>query len=115
MTQLVRVFVALFFAVVATAVQGCENPNTPCVEQRQDSAQQLAVLQREKDNTLYELQLRQDEVDRMVAGTHAPGVVGVSDQWLGRKNELVEKITQLKIKVHDLDLQIAALSPDSNR
>ena len=49
----------------------------------------------------------------MMASADAPGVVGVSTQWQVRKRELDEKITQLKIKAHDLDLQIAALTNSS--
>jgi len=37
------------------------------------------------------------------------GAVGVSNQWLERKSQLTEKITQLKVKENDIDLQISAL------
>ena len=35
--------------------------------------------------------------------------VGVSDEWLNRKAELTEKITQLQVTAHDLDLQMGDL------
>ncbi len=39
-----------------------------------------------------------------------PGVVGVSDEWLKRHNQLKEEIIKLRVKVHDLELQIDALA-----
>jgi len=39
-----------------------------------------------------------------------PGTVGVSDEWLERHNSLKEEIIKLKVKVHDLDLQIEDLA-----
>ena len=37
------------------------------------------------------------------------GAVGVSHEWLERKSQLTEQITQLQVKAHDLDLQMNAL------
>jgi len=38
------------------------------------------------------------------------GVVGVSNQWLERHNRLKEEIIKLKVKIHDLELQIDNLA-----
>lgn len=46
----------------------------------------------------------------MEASIKRPGVVGVSKEWLQRKNKLDEEIIELKVKIHDLDSQIAALT-----
>ena len=114
MTRSVRVLTVIFFGLTTIVLLGCEgHQSAPCVTQGQNPAGQLATLQREKNDTLYELQLRQNEVDKMMASADAPGVVGVSTQWQVRKRELDEKITQLKIKAHDIDLQIAALTNSS--
>jgi len=37
-------------------------------------------------------------------------VVGVSKEWLKRRDKLREEIIQLKVRIHDLDLQIAELT-----
>lgn len=106
-------FFALSLAMVAVpGLQGCEAPATPCIQSQDASAQQLATLKRERDDTLYEIQLRQDEIDQMMASVR--GAVGVSSEWLERKSQLTEKITQLQVKAHDLDLQIAALNSGFN-
>jgi hypothetical protein len=76
--------------------------------QQPAAASQLAVLQRQKADTLYEIELRQAEIDQMME--KVKGAIGVSTQWLERKSELTEKITQLQVKAHDLDLQIASAS-----
>ncbi len=99
---------ALLIALSFLALQGCEAPVRPCVESHDASGQQLATLKREREDTLFEIQLRQDELDRMM--TSVKGAVGVSSQWLERKAQLTEKITQLQVNAHDLDLQISHLS-----
>jgi hypothetical protein len=96
----------LLLAIGIPALQGCDSAAVPCVQQ--PSASQVATLQRQKDDTVYEMQLRQNELDQMMA--RVKGAIGVSNQWLQRKSELTEKITQLQVKGHDLDLQIAAAS-----
>ena len=99
-------FALLPAIAVLVTLQGCDSSTVPCVQQ--SSASQIAGLERQKDDALYEMQLRQDEVNQMMA--RVKGAVGVSNQWLQRKSDLTEKITQLQVKSHDLDLQIAAAS-----
>lgn len=97
----------LVFVLVLPILQGCDLASHPCsVQEGQNATSAAAALKREKDDTLYEIQLRQDELDRMMAT--AKGAIGVSNEWLKRKSALTEKIIQLQVKVHDLDLQIAA-------
>lgn len=86
------------------ALQGCQSAAPPCVVQ-EGQGSKTPCLRRAKDDTLYEIQLRQAEIDQMMA--HARTGVGVSHEWLERKAALTEKITQLQVKAHDLDLQIA--------
>ena len=90
---------------VLVALPGCESAVAPC-DMRQGQGPSMTSIQREKDDTLYEIQLRQAEIDQMVA--NAKTGVGVSHEWLERKAALTEKITQLRVKAHDLDLQLAA-------
>ncbi len=103
-----RLFALGLALAVAPILQGCNSATAPCVQSQDDSAQKIAALKREKDDTLYEIQLRQDEINQMMAS--AKGAVGVSNEWLERKSQLTEKITLLQVKAHDLDLQIAALN-----
>jgi hypothetical protein len=72
--------------------------------------QKVAELNRQKADALYEIQLREDEMKQMEATTKKPGIVGVSNQWLERHDQLKEEIIKLKVQVHDLELQIDALS-----
>jgi hypothetical protein len=73
----------------------------------QDSKQQKLVdLNRQKADALYEIQLRQNEIKEMEATSRKPGVVGVSNEWLERHNQLKEEIIKLRVKIHDLELQI---------
>jgi hypothetical protein len=44
-----------------------------------------------------------DEMKQMETTAKKPGVVGVSNQWLERHNQIIK----LKVQVHDLELQIA--------
>ena len=81
---------ALLLAVMIPSLQGCDDSARPCVQQSQSSESQLIALQRQKDDILYEMQLRQDELDQMMI--RAKGAIGVSNQWLERKSELTEKI-----------------------
>ena len=98
----------LCLAGVVPCLEGCNATPAPvpCVSQP-DKLQQLSDLKRQKDDTLYEIQLRQSELDQMMASTK--GAVGVSHEWLERKSQLTEQITQLQVKAHDLDLQMNAL------
>jgi hypothetical protein len=100
-------FVSLSLTLIVSLLilQACDSTPTPCV-QKQDSSANLSALQRQRDDTDYEMQLRQTELDQMMQ--KARGAIGVSNQWLERKNDLTEKITQLQVKEHDLDLQIEA-------
>jgi preprotein translocase subunit SecE len=72
------------------------------IQQGQDSS--IISLTRERDDTLFEIQLRQAEIDRMMASVK--GSLGVGHEWLERKAALIEKMTQLQVKAYDLDLQI---------
>jgi hypothetical protein len=77
----------------------------------QDSKQQKLVdLNRQKADALYEIQLRQDEIKEMEATSRKPGVVGVSNEWLERHNQLKEEIIKLRVKIHDLELQMDDLA-----
>jgi hypothetical protein len=91
----------------AVSLEGCNATPAPCTPSQPDKLQQLSDLKRQKDDTLYEIQLRQGELDQMMATTK--GAVGVSHEWLERKSQLTEQITQLQVKAHDLDLQMNAL------
>jgi hypothetical protein len=92
-------------------VSGCNISDSPQKTPEQQKQQQgLADLKRQKDDVLYEIQLRQDEVNEMETAAKRPGVVGVSKEWLERHDRLREEIIQLKVKAHDLDQQIADLS-----
>jgi hypothetical protein len=94
-----------FLLVICLAGCGATDSQRPASEQ--DSKQQkLADLSRQKADALYEIQLRQDEIKEMEATAHKPGVVGVSQEWLERHNLLKEEIIKLRVKVHDLELQI---------
>ena len=117
-----RLWVAVFlFAglTVAPVLQGCNSRSTPCVQSQENSTQKLASLKREKDDTLYEIKLRQSELNQMIAKHISPRDYGGirftpdtgpnSGDWLERKTQLTEQTIQLQVKVHDLDLQIAAL------
>jgi hypothetical protein len=99
----------LALILLLTILQGCQTTKPTCaIKQGQDS--RIADLQRQKDYTLCEIQLRQAELDRITAAVNARGAVGRGHEGLGRKAEtdLTDKITQLKATVHDLDFQIAA-------
>lgn len=78
--------------------------------QQHDRKEKLAELKRQKADAVYEIQLRQDEMKEMETTASKPGVVGVSNEWLERHNRLKEEIINLKVKVHDLDLQIENLA-----
>jgi hypothetical protein len=51
----------------------------------------------------------------MEATAKRPGVVGVSNEWLKRRDKLREEMIQLKVKVHDLDSEIADLSASTGK
>jgi hypothetical protein len=95
---------AILAAVGLLHVQrsGASEPKST-LQQGQTSC--IEVLHREKDDTLYEIQLRQTEIDNMTA--NLKGSLGVSHEWIERKTNLTEKILQLRVKAHDLDLQLA--------
>jgi hypothetical protein len=92
-------------------IGGCDVASTtdprPTIEIKQ---QKLVELNRQKADALYEIQLREDEMTQMKTTVKRPGVVGVSNQWLERHNQLKEEIIKLKVQVHDLELQIDSLS-----
>jgi hypothetical protein len=101
--------------VAPFTLSGCDDyqsgPQRPTSEQQQDSKQQrLAELNRQKADALYEIQLRQDEMKEMEATVRKPGIVGVSHEWLERHNRLKEEIIKLRVKVHDLELQMDDLA-----
>lgn len=99
----------LVLILTSIALQGCRTTKPACVIQRgQDS--QLADLQRQRDDTLCEIQLWQSELDRITEAVNARGAVGASRGGLGQKAkaDLIEKIAQLRAKAHGLDFQIAA-------
>jgi len=73
------------------------------IQQGQGSS--LVSLTRERDDTLFEIQLRQAEIDQTMASVK--GSVAKDHEWLEKKSELTEKMIQLQVKAHDLDLQIA--------
>ena len=87
--------------------------------QQHDRKEKLTELKRLRGDAVYEIQLRQDEMKEMETtatptaskSTNASkqGTVGVSDEWLERHDGLKEEIIKLKVKVHDLDLQIEDL------
>jgi hypothetical protein len=80
-------------------------------EQQDNNRQQkLVELNRQKPDALYEIQLRQDEMKEMEATAKKPGVVDVTNEWLERHNRLKEEVIKLKVKVHDLELQLDSLA-----
>ena len=93
-------------------LSSCDTTSSPgATSEQQDSKQQkLVELNRQKADALYELQLRQDEMKEMEATSKKPGVVGVTNEWLERHNQLKEEIIKLKVRVHDLELQTEAAS-----
>lgn len=99
--------------LLVSLVMGCmiscnlNNPAKSATEQ-QSSEQKLADLNRQKDDVLYEIQIRQDEINEMETSAKKPGVIGVSHEWLVRRDQLREEIINLKVKAHDLDQRIAA-------
>jgi hypothetical protein len=95
---------AILAAVGLLHVQRSAIPEPTCTLS-QGQASCIDALHREKDDTLYEIQLRQTEIDNMTA--NLKGSLGVSHEWIERKTNLTEKILQLQVKAHDLDLQIA--------
>jgi hypothetical protein len=87
--------------------------------QQHDRKEKLTELKRLRGDAVYEIQLRQDEMKEMET-TATPtasksgnvsksGAASVSDEWLERHDGLKEEIIKLKVKVHDLDLQIEDL------
>ena len=103
-----RVLALIFMSV---ALQGCQTTKPGCVIPREQDSH-LADLQRQKDETLCEIQLRQSELDRIEAAVSERRAVGTGRQGLGYKTvaELTGKIIQLRAKVHDLDFQMAAVA-----
>jgi hypothetical protein len=92
-------------------VSGCGSVDSPrSASEQQKRKEKLVDLRRQKEDVLYEVELRQQEMDQMETSIKRPGVVGVSDEWLKRHDQLREEIIHLKVKLHDLDLQIADLS-----
>ena len=61
---------------------------------------------KEKDSIEFELSLREKELKDMEASTKRPGVVGVSPEWLRRHDDLKEKVTELKVKLHDIESEL---------
>jgi hypothetical protein len=109
-----------FISLMAAALVACNDPTSRDSQGLQQHAQQdatrkkIADLLREKSDALYEIQLREDEMKDMETTAYKPGakpgVVGVSDEWLQRHIQLKEEVIKLKVKVHDLDAQVADLS-----
>ena len=92
-------------------MSGCNSSDSPrTASEQQNSKQGLGDLKRQRDDVLYEMQLRQDEINEMETASKRPGVVGVSKEWLERHDRLREEIIHLKVKAHDLDQQIADLT-----
>jgi peptidoglycan hydrolase CwlO-like protein len=98
------------FVLLLICLSGCDTADSQRPASQQDTKQQkLADLNRQKADALYEIQLRQDEMKEMEATAKRPGV-GVSKEWLERHNQLKEEIIKLKVKIHDLELQIDDLA-----
>ncbi len=83
------------------ASAGCQTPVRSDVEE-------IEKLSRGRDSVQYELSLRQKELDEMEATAKKPGVVGVSNEWLRRRDELKEKITALRVRLREIDNELAA-------
>ena len=112
---------SILFFFLLTSLGGCDARDSlrPASESQQhDRKEKLAELKRLKADAVYEIQLRQEEIKEMetkemettAIKPGKPGTVGVSDEWLERHNSLKEEIIKLKVKVHDLDLQIEGLA-----
>ena len=102
----------IFVFSLSVCLIGCSTVDSERSASTQQNAKQqkLADLNRQKADAAYEIQLRQDEMKEMETTAKKPGVVGVSDEWLKRQNQLKEEIIKLRVKVHDLELQIDALA-----
>jgi hypothetical protein len=99
------------FVLLLICLSGCDMADSQRPASGQDSKQQKLVdLNRQKADALYEIQLRQDEMKEMEATVKKPGVVGVSKVWLERHNQLKEEIIKLRVKIHDLELQMDDLA-----
>jgi hypothetical protein len=99
------------FVLLLICLSGCDMADSQRPASGQDSKQQKLVgLNRQKADALYEMQLRQDEIKEMEATSRKPGVVGVSNEWLERHNQLKEEIIKLRVKIHDLELQMDDLA-----
>jgi len=112
---------SILFFFLLTSLSGCgamDSQRPASDSQQHDRKEKLAELKRLKADAVYEIQLRQEEMKEMetkemettASKPGKPGTVGVSDEWLERHNGLKEEIIKLKVKVHDLDLQIEDLA-----
>jgi hypothetical protein len=111
MTQRFSVCLLLLAPLALGYMNGCDSVESPKpASEQQNSGQKLVELKRQRDDVRYEMQLRQEEMNEMETTAKRPGVVGVSKAWLERHNQLKEEVIRLKVKAHDLDLQIADLS-----
>ena len=100
-------FFAALLLIALLVLSGCNSAApVPCVSAKVTI--DVARITREKEDTSFELKLREDELDKMMSSVK--GAVGVTDDWLQRKAELTEKITQLKVKEHDLDQQLSSVN-----
>jgi len=77
----------------------------------------ISDLKIRKESLRYELKLTQDELDGMEYSVNHPEPSSAPDvsvipgmvrpQWITRKDQLRDRITNLKVKIHELDLRIA--------
>jgi hypothetical protein len=103
---------SMFALLLSVSLSGCDTNDLQRSSsgQQESKQQKLADLKRQKADAIYEIDLRQDEMKEMETNARKPGIVGVSKQWLERHNHLKEEITKLRVKNHDLDLQIEELA-----
>jgi hypothetical protein len=117
----VRRSIPFFILPTSLSGGGAMDAQRPTSEiQQRDRKEKLTELKRLRGDAVYEIQLRQDEMKEMettaspTAGKSGnvskPGTVGFSDERLERHDGLKEEIIKLKVKVHDLDLQIEDLA-----
>jgi hypothetical protein len=105
-----RMTLRLSMLVFFLCLSGCEMAEQRPASEQNGKQQKLADLNRQKADAVYEIQLRQDEMTEMERTARKPGVIGVGNQWLERHNRLKEEIIKLKVKFHDLELQIDNLA-----
>lgn len=77
------------------------------------TAQRRVARERQSADLRYEINLREADLTEMEAEMNEalkrPGVVGVSPQWVQRRDALKDKITDLRVRQHTIDSELEDL------